>query len=60
VLAGRLPESEATVEHLRGERDEALAALRTAEADLAALRNLNQRLMVENSHLLQAAEHPPG
>lgn len=59
VLAGRLPESEATVEHLRGERDEALAALRSAEADLAALRNLNQRLMVENSHLLQAAEDPP-
>ena len=59
VLAGRLPESEATVEHLRGERDEALTALRSAEADLAALRNLNQRLMVENSHLLQAAEDPP-
>jgi len=59
VLAGRLPGADATVEHLRGERDEALAALRSAEADLAALRILNQRLMVENSHLLQAAEHPP-
>jgi hypothetical protein len=58
VLAGRLPDADAAVEHLRGEHDEALAALRSAEADLAALRNLNQRLMVENSHLLQAAEQP--
>jgi hypothetical protein len=41
VLAGRLPGADATVEHLRGERDEALAALRSAEADLAALRILN-------------------
>ena len=56
VLAGRLPDADATVEHLRKERDEALAALRSAEADLAALRNLNQRLMVENSRLLQATE----
>jgi hypothetical protein len=58
VLAGRLPESDAAVEHLRKEHDEALAALRSAEANLAALRNLNQRLMVENSRLLQAAEQP--
>jgi hypothetical protein len=58
VLAGRLPDADATLEHLRCERDEALAALRSAESDLAALRNLNQRLMVENSNLLQAAEHP--
>jgi len=56
VLAGRLPDADAAVEHLRKERDEALTALRSAEADLAALRNLNQRLMVENSRLLQAAE----
>jgi len=34
-------------EHLRQERDEALAALGSAEADMAVLRNLNQRLMVE-------------
>jgi hypothetical protein len=60
VLAGRLSDAGATVEHLRGERDEALAALRSMEGDLAALRNLNQRLMVENSHLLQAVEHPLG
>src|SRR6266545_1276868 len=56
AVAGRLPDADATVEHLRKERDEALAALRSAEADLAALRNLNQRLMVENSRLLQATE----
>jgi hypothetical protein len=56
VLAGRVPDTDAAVEHLRGQRDEALGALRSAEADLAALRNLNQRLMVENSRLLQAAE----
>src|SRR6266545_2068829 len=56
VLAGRLPDADAAVEHLRKERDEALTALRSAEADLAALRNLNQRLMVENSRLLQATE----
>jgi hypothetical protein len=50
----------AAIAHLRGERVEALASLRSAEADLAALRNLNQRLMVENSRLLQAAEQRPG
>jgi hypothetical protein len=56
VLAGRIHDPDAVVEHLRSERDEALDALRSAEADLAALCNLNQRLMVENSRLLQAAE----
>jgi hypothetical protein len=35
------------IEQFRHERDQALAEPRTAEADLAALRNLNQRLMVE-------------
>jgi len=60
VLAGRAHDTDATVEHLREERDEALAPLHSAEADLTALRNLNQRLMVENSRLLQAAEQWSG
>jgi hypothetical protein len=46
VLAGRVHATDAAVEHLRKERDDAFAKLRSAEADLAALRNLNQRLMV--------------
>lgn len=32
---------------------------RRAEADLVALRNVNQRLMVENSRLLAATTEPP-
>jgi hypothetical protein len=40
---------------LTKQRDAALASIQRAEADLVALRNLNQRLMVENSRLLQAA-----
>ena len=60
VLAGRVHDTDTAMEHLREERDEALGALRSAEADLAALRNLNQRLMVENSRLLQTAEQPTG
>ncbi|WP_272923912.1 hypothetical protein [Streptomyces sp. SID3343] len=36
----------------RKQRDAAPAGSRRAEADLAALRNLDQRLMVENSRLL--------
>jgi hypothetical protein len=60
TLAGRAGDPDATIAHLRDERDKALASLRTAEADLAALRTLNQRLMVENSRLLQAAEQQPG
>jgi hypothetical protein len=60
LTAGRIDDPDATIAHLRSERDRALASLRSAEADLAALRNLNQRLMVENSRLLQAAELQPG
>jgi hypothetical protein len=43
------------MEELRQQRDAALAASKRAEADLTALRNVNQRLMVENSRLLEAA-----
>lgn len=60
ALAGRIDDPEAAIAHLRSGLDRALASLRSAEADLAALRNLNQRLMVENSRLLQAAEQQPG
>jgi hypothetical protein len=59
-LAGRIDDPGAVIAHLRGERDNALVSLRSTEADLAALRSLNQRLMVENSRLLQAAEQLPG
>jgi hypothetical protein len=58
-LAGRIDDPGAVIVHLRDERDKALVSLRSTEADLAALRNLNQRLMVENSRLLQAAEQLP-
>jgi hypothetical protein len=48
------------IEELRKQRDAALAASQRTEADLAALRNVNQRLMVENSRLLEAAtRHVP-
>jgi len=33
--------------------------LRAAQADLAALMNLNQRLMIENSRLLDTGGNPP-
>jgi hypothetical protein len=46
---------DAEMEELRQQRDAALAASKRAEADLTALRNVNQRLMVENSRLLEAA-----
>ncbi|WP_328718189.1 hypothetical protein OHT52_01145 [Streptomyces sp. NBC_00247] len=39
---------------MRRQRDTALAGSRRAEADLVSLRNVNQRLMVDNSRLLQA------
>lgn len=42
-------------EELRKQRDAALAVSRHAEADHTALRNVTQRLMVENSRLLEAA-----
>lgn len=48
------------VEVLRGERDQALTALRRADTELAALRNVVQRLMVENTRLLGKEPQPPG
>lgn len=46
---------DAELEELRRQRDAALAASQRAEADLTALRNVNQRLIVENSRLIEAA-----
>ncbi|MFF9490448.1 hypothetical protein [Streptomyces sp. NPDC014676] len=46
---------DAEIEELRKQRDAALAASQRTEADLTALRNINQRLMVENTELLEAA-----
>jgi hypothetical protein len=51
MLAGRLA-PDAAVAELQRQLDQAHATLRTAEADLTALRNLNERLMIENSRLL--------
>lgn len=45
---------DAELDDLRMQRGAALAKSRRAEADLVSLRNLNQRLMVENSRHLQA------
>lgn len=42
------------LDEMRRQRDTALASSRRAEADLVSLRNVNQRLMVDNSRLLQA------
>jgi hypothetical protein len=42
----------AEVEALRAERDQALAAVWRTDAELLALRNVVQRLMVENTRLL--------
>ncbi|MEV8597352.1 hypothetical protein [Streptomyces sp. NPDC052012] len=51
---------DAELEELRRQRDAALAASQRTGADLTALRNVNQRLMVENSRLLEAAlRHAP-
>jgi hypothetical protein len=47
------PARDAELDDLRKQRDAALSSSQQAQADLAALRNLNQRLMVENSRLLQ-------
>lgn len=48
------------MEELREQRDAALAAGRQVEAAMQALRNVNQRLMVENSRLIAAdAPEPP-
>ncbi|MFD4232155.1 hypothetical protein [Streptomyces sp. NPDC058545] len=45
---------DAEVEELRKERDQALAAVRRCEADLAAQRNVTQRLMADNTRLLDS------
>ncbi|MEU6405373.1 hypothetical protein [Streptomyces sp. NPDC046985] len=48
------------LEELREQRDAALAAGRQAETAMQALRNVNQRLMIENSRLIAAdAPEPP-
>ena len=47
------------MEELREQRDAALAASRQAETAMQALRNVNQRLMVENSRLIAAAAPGP-
>ncbi|MDQ0904056.1 hypothetical protein QFZ22_000041 [Streptomyces canus] len=52
-------ERDAEMAELRKQRDAALAASQRTEADLTALRNVNQRLMVENSRLLEAAALAP-
>ncbi|MFD9097601.1 hypothetical protein [Streptomyces collinus] len=49
---------DAEVEALRGERDQALAAVRRADTELLALRNVVQRLMVENTRLLGSGHQP--
>ena len=53
------PVREAELDDLRRQRDAALASSQRAESDLVALRNVNQRLMVENSRLLQATARTP-
>jgi hypothetical protein len=59
---GRLPPS-GSDDEIRRQRDQAIAGTREAQAELVTLRNLNQRLMVENSKLLdenRAADGPTG
>ncbi|MBK3628344.1 hypothetical protein JHN59_26570 [Streptomyces sp. MBT49] len=47
------------MEELRKQRDAALAAGRQAETAMQAFRNVNQRLMVENSRLIAADDPKP-
>ncbi|MFF9090971.1 hypothetical protein ACF1BE_32265 [Streptomyces sp. NPDC014991] len=47
------------VEELRRERDQALAAAQRGETDLLSLRNVVQRLMMENTRLLGGEEQTP-
>ncbi|MFF2936254.1 hypothetical protein [Streptomyces mirabilis] len=47
------------IQELREQRDAALAASRQAETAIQALRNVNQRLMVENSRLIAADAPEP-
>ncbi|MFE6555415.1 hypothetical protein ACFVHS_44725 [Streptomyces sp. NPDC057746] len=49
------------IQELHAQRDAALAAGRQAETAMQALRNVNQRLRVENRRLIAAdAPEPPG
>ena len=51
---------DAETAELRKQRDAARDASQRTEANLTALRNVNQRLIVENSRLLKAASrHAP-
>lgn len=52
------PTRDVEVEALRGERDQALSAVRRADTELLALRNVVQRLMVENTRLLGSKHQP--
>ncbi|MFD7916845.1 hypothetical protein ACFV30_40205 [Streptomyces sp. NPDC059752] len=54
------PGRDAEAAALRGERDQALAAVRRGDAELLALRNVVQRLMVENTRLLGGKPLPTG
>ncbi|KUN76619.1 hypothetical protein [Streptomyces griseoruber] len=54
------PSRNGEVEVLRRERDQALAAVRRADTELLALRNVVQRLMVENTRLLGSEQQPSG
>lgn len=47
------------IQELRAQRDAALTAGRQAETAMQALRNVNQRLMVENSRLIAADAPEP-
>ncbi|MFC8567457.1 hypothetical protein ACFUIW_17030 [Streptomyces sp. NPDC057245] len=53
------PTRDTEIKVLRRERDEALAAVRRAEADLLAQRNVVQRLIAENTRLIEGAVQPP-
>ncbi|MFE9834200.1 hypothetical protein ACFYP4_03465 [Streptomyces sp. NPDC005551] len=53
------PLRDAEIQELREQRDAALAASRQAETAMQALRNVNQRLMVENSRLIAAGAAEP-
>lgn len=53
------PLRDAEIQELREQRDAALAAGRQAETAMQALRNVNQRLMVENSRLIAAGAAEP-
>ncbi|WP_345669593.1 hypothetical protein [Streptomyces similanensis] len=56
-LASR-PTRDTEIEALRRGRDAALAAVRRAEADLLAQRNVVQRLIAENTRLIGSAGPP--